>query len=36
MGKYFGLIRNKIKSVFLSLVNLSFVADIMEPKGTLA
>lgn len=34
--KYFGLIINKIKSVFLSLVNLSFAANIMEQKGTIA
>lgn len=36
VDKYFGLIINKIKSVFLSLVNLSFAADIMEQKGTIA
>lgn len=36
VDKYFGLIINKTKSVFLSLVNLSFAADIMEQKGTTA
>lgn len=36
VDKYFGLIINKIKSVFLSLVNLSFASDIMEQKGTIA
>lgn len=36
VDKYFGLIINKIKSVFLSLVNLSLAADIMEQKYTIA
>jgi len=36
VDKYFGLNINKIKVVVLSLVNLSFDADIMEQKGTIA
>lgn len=36
VDKYFGLIINKIKSVVLSLVNLSFAANVMEQKGTIA
>lgn len=36
VDKYFVLVINKIKCVVLSLVSLSFAADIMEQNGTIA
>lgn len=36
VDKYFVLVINKIKCVFLSLVCLSFAADLMEQNGTIA